>query len=284
MQIDIEGIPGAIASEEGLPQLCVDPVVAWLVEHVPDAEQDAAWRFGVVQWVGLLSQALGEPYRVLESDRVVLLSAESDRQAGLLLHTATESFRRVARFLGSSALTDWATVLAFDRQDRYYDYISAFYPDGEFPASAGCCVSQGLPHVVIAPCSDLLQLETIAAHELSHTLVYAFDLPVWLNEGLAVVTESGLSEYYSEPQELRACWQEFGLDTFWTGESFNVLDDRGRLSYDLAYLLVRALLAHDQGAFASLLQNADPKDGGFAACRNAYGVDPGTLAQRFLSE
>ena len=53
---------------------------------------------------------------------------------------------------------------------------------------------------------------------------------------------------------------------------------RGRLSYDLAYLLVRALLAHDLGAFASLLTNANPKDSGFSACREAYGVDPETLA------
>ena len=238
-----------------------------------------------MQWICLLAKSLGASYRVLESDRIVLMSAESERQADLLLDSATRSFERVAEFLGSESVLEWVPLLAFADLDRYYDYISPFYPDeGHFAVSGGLCLSEGLLHLILAPSPDLIGLEIVAAHEITHAHLNAFSVPTWVDEGLAMIAMEPFGALLPSPEldELRDCWRQHGLDTFWTGEAFQLPDDRSTFAYDLAYLLVRSLVVRDRAAFSSFLRNADRRDAGYAACRAAYGVEPDDLVRRIV--
>ncbi len=284
MQIDLAAIDGAIAYEEGLPQLGVPAVTSCVNANVPEEDRDNAWRRVVTQWLDLMAETLGAPYGVLDSDQIVLLSALSERQADLLLGSAAQSFERVAEFLGPESVLDWVPVLAFADRDHYYDYVSPFYPDGgHFADSVGFCLAEGLLHVILAP-SDLLDLEITAAHEITHAHLNAFSVPAWVDEGLAMIAMEpfGSLPPTQDLDELRTCWQQHGLETFWAGDAFHLPDDRSRFAYDLAYLLVRSLVLRDRPAFSSFLRGADRRDAGYAACRLAYGVAPDELVRGFV--
>ena len=285
VRIDLTAIDGAIALEEGLPRLDVAVASAWLDAHVQPADRDDAWRALVHQWLERVAETLGSPYRVLDSGPIVFLTAQPERPAALLLDSATSSFQRVAEFVGPETAVDWVPLLAFSDFDRYYDYAAPFYPDeGHYAASAGLCFETDPPHIALAP-GDLLQLEEVAAHELAHAHVSALPLPLWLNEGLAQLAQERFGIALPSPErleEVRACWQKHGLDSFWTGEAFGLPDDRGILAYDLAYLLVKSFVTRDAAAFAALLRSADYNDAGDAACRAAFDLDVRKLARSMV--
>src|ERR1043166_126319 len=104
---------------------------------------------------------------------------------------ATEQSRD---FLGEGA---WGSfqgihlVLLFSEEDDYYQYISAFYPEGTHPTTSGVHLSAGFPHIAALHYSEL-QSAQIIAHELAHHCLSHLTLPRWLDEGVAMTLERAI--------------------------------------------------------------------------------------------
>ncbi len=277
---DLANIPNALQAKFGLPHLDGEVVSSWITKHVAAAKQEEAWRPVVRQWLERLAATLGPPYRVMESELVVLLTALPERPAALLLASTTRSCARTAQLLGHDT-APWVALLALATTDTYYDYVAPFFDDGHSAASVGVCLNGELVHVALGP-AELMDLEETAAHELAHANASAYPLPLWLDEGIAEIATEPFGRTLldaDELQDMQECWRRHGLETFWTGEAFAKPDERSTAAYDLAYTLTRGLATRNQEAFAGLIQSATWEDAGRAACKEAFGIDVEALAR-----
>jgi len=180
-------------------------------------------------------------------------------------------------------------VLLFATGDRYYEYVSHYYPpEGEFAQSGGMFIQEGYGHFVFVA-DDMSSMEPTIVHELTHCLVQHLPLPAWLNEGIAVNIEDRLfppsAGRLHAAAELRQKHVEFWkgptIQEFWSGKSWLRPGDANTLSYDLARQLVR-LAAADLDAFRAFTNAADAADGAAAAARTHLGYPVARLAKAVL--
>ncbi len=180
-------------------------------------------------------------------------------------------------------------VLIFAGVNRYYEYVSHYYPrEGEFAQSGGMFIHEGYGHFVFVA-DDMSTMEPTIAHELTHCLVQHLPLPAWLNEGIAVNVEERL--FPPSASRLRAAaelrpkhgefWDRTTIQEFWSGKSWLRPGDANTLSYDLARQLVR-LAATDPDAFRAFTNAADAADGGAAAARAHLGHPVASLVKTVL--
>ena len=164
--------------------------------------QDAFWTAAARAWLDRLRDTLGNPYAIYESDRFLLLSPQKASRAKTVLDYAEKSRRRIVHLLDGIAKESElgkVCVLIFDGDERYYEYVSHYYPDnGEFSVSGGMFLQQGYGHFVFVD-TEMYMMEPTIAHELTHCLLQHLPLPAWLNEGLAVNTEQRLSPPAGRP-------------------------------------------------------------------------------------
>ena len=240
-----------------------------------------------------LRDALGAGFRLAESENCLLLSALEDNVANATLGFMERTLKRVVRTLdGIAQVTPEGKdiLIVFDDEDSYYRYVSHAYSDGgEFANSGGMYINGGCGHFVTVR-RDLSAIEPVIAHEMTHGCLAHLPIPLWLNEGLAVNTEqrlTGVQGAVYTPQELRgmhlAFWGEATIQEFWSGYSFQRLDDGNLLSYDLARILV-AYMAKDWAAFRPFVLAAHHADGGAQAARDYLGADLGELACALMGQ
>jgi len=81
-----------------------------------------------------------------------------------------------------------------------------FYPEeGEFDLSSGMYINEGYGHFVF-PAQDINFAEPIAVHELTHVCVVHLPIPLWLNEGMAVLMEDVLADNHLFLDKSMALW------------------------------------------------------------------------------
>jgi hypothetical protein len=178
-------------------------------------------------------------------------------------------------------------VIIFDTPDKYYSYISYFYPEeGEFAFSGGVYVDTGYVHFAL-PYRKISEAERTVAHELTHACLGHLPIPSWLNEGIAVTMDRHIVPNHplvddSEMMERHGkFWGEAEIQQFWSGDSFTRPDEGCELSYHLARLTVGAL-SHDYTRFKEYVLLAHQKDGGQAAAQEVLGGSLGDLMEQFL--
>jgi hypothetical protein len=189
-------------------------------------------------------------------------------------------------------------IVAIRTQEDYYRYISQYYEEGKYGGSAGVHIREGYPHVVIRG-KQLWMLENTLSHELTHVALHHLSMPQWLEEGLAQMFEhdmTGRSLLMVDGEmagKHKNCWGKYGLDEFWRGEGFSRPGKVQELSYQLAEILVRLLVAEarpqwfgwvraPQQRFFAFLRQASATDCGEAASREHLQCGLGDLAARFL--
>jgi hypothetical protein len=123
-------------------------------------------------------------------------------------------------------------------------------------------------------------------HELVHNLLSRLPIPLWLNEGLAVVIEGRVSRFpFRVDAEMvdrhTRHWSEENIQAFWSGKSFNVPGEENELSYSLAAILL-TLLSEKGGDFITFIRNADWRDAGQEAALTILHCDLGEVAGEFL--
>lgn len=258
------------------------PAFARWLEPLPD---DATRRNATDQarraWLLHLRDTLGPGFTLRESNEAWVLSSLEPNVARASAEYVAKTRKRVAALLGG--LAAWAPdeqsiLIVFDDEDSYYRYVSHLYPsDGEFAASGGMFIEAGCPHFITRR-ADLSQIEPVIAHELTHSALAHLQLPLWLDEGIAVNTQhrlTGVPGSLHTPNQLRAkhlrFWGDEEIQQFWTGESFHRVDDGQMLSYDLARILVQSM-AGDRAVFESFARNAARDDAGDRSAREHLGA------------
>lgn len=82
----------------------------------------------------------------------------------------------------------------------------------------------------------------------------------------------------------QSLWKREGLQSFWTGESFDGPGDLEELSYHLAEVLTRNIHAGHARSFIAFLKSADWHDAGDGAAREVLGRGLEVLAAEFLGQ
>jgi hypothetical protein len=189
-------------------------------------------------------------------------------------------------------------VMVLRNQDDYYRYISLYFPEGEHGGSAGVHIREGYPHVALHG-KQMWALENTLAHELTHVSLHHLSMPQWLEEGLAQMFEHDMTgrSLLEVDAEMagrhKQYWGKHGLCPFWRGEGFSRPGKVQELSYQLAEILVRLLVAESrprwfgwvrepQRRFFAFLGGANVSDCGEAACREHLGFGLSDLAVKFL--
>lgn len=286
-------------------------VIQQIIETTVNPEdREDAWDEVVVQWMTKFETELGGEYRLRESRHFVLLGSQDKDTCQRLLNFSEVALSGIRDSLGELA---WGShrglnvVLLFDEEDDYYQYIANFYRDGTHPKSAGVYLKTGYPHVALLFDSELRTGETIA-HELTHHCLGHLPIPLWLNEGVAVVLQKAIGGY-SPPSYQGAAsaywgivsgwkppvmwaelaekhhqfWNEDQIQKFWAGTSFHEPGDSVQLSYSLAEILVH-LLAKNREDFLVFIQSAQRDDAGQTAALDCLGTCLGDAVGTFLGE
>ena len=270
----------------GTPAPDWDKLYAWTTSIAEPSAQAAAWEHAELAWLNHMRVALGSHYHVDVLGEAVVLSSLDEKSAAAILHYMTKTLQRIVGLLKDVAQVPSGgrdILIVLDDEQHYYEYVSRYYAeDGEYALSSGMYINYGCAHFVCVK-SEISAIEPIIAHEMTHSCVAHLPIPTWLNEGLAVNTESKLCRTpYSEftPAQIhekhQAFWNETTIQEFWSGKSFLRTDDGNRLSYDLGRILVQHL-APNWPQFAQFTRAANLNDGGAAAARQHLGVDLGAM-------
>ncbi|HEY6125084.1 MAG TPA: hypothetical protein VIV63_10540 [Steroidobacteraceae bacterium] len=260
-----------------------------LISQQPEAESHTQWVAAARAWMEATARHLGSPYAVAETDHFFLLSPLSARQTGLLRVFIEKAWKQIGvklEGLGETGVLGKCVVMLFDSHDRYYEYSAHFYGEGEHPISTGVFLNAEYGHTAI-PFFDIAETEATLAHELTHCFLRSLPIPLWLNEGLAVTMEDEMcanrplrmdSQRLAEHADY---WTAETIQDFWSGQSFQRVDEGIDLSYELARYCVRAL-AHDVPMFIEFAKSASFEDGGEAAATKVYGGSLGGVIHQFF--
>lgn len=294
-------IAPALTVEEGLPRPQWDVLAGWVTSRVPPEQHTSAWTDISRQWLSALGAALSSPYDIEESETCLLLAPRQERALAPLLKFVERC--REGLQAGLPGIVDFQTpgkqvILVLKNQAAYYQYISAYYPEGRYGGSGGITVRQGFQHVV-AWGTNIDFLVTILAHELTHAALSHRSMPQWLEEGLAQHFEheiAGRPRLHVDDRtgrRHRRYWGRFGLEQFWGGKGFHRAGKIQGLSYQLAEIVVRLMLddcrprwlgfgRNRQRALFGFLHDADAADAGESAHTRHFGCSLATRPAQFL--
>jgi hypothetical protein len=153
-------------------------------------------------------------------------------------------------------------------------------------------IRRGHQHIVLAS-DEVHSLRPSLAHELAHSAVGHLSLPAWLNEGVAMLLEEAVGETprYNLDRELaarhRAYWNAETIQYFWSGTSWDIVEEGNALSYSLAQILMRIFYEDVRPGvekFRAFIADAHWEDAGQAAMQEHFDITLGELAAVFLGE
>lgn len=275
-----------------------DVVGRW-IERQPEASRAEHWNDAARQWFEHLSEAAGEDYGYCEGKRTIVFGPMDERLFRNLTSCGDESQKTLLSLL--PGIAEFRTpgkllVLAWYGREDYYRYVSRFYGEGSFGASAGMHIRDDHPHIALCQVPGDRSIATLA-HETTHAALSHLDLPQWIEEGLAQMFENdiaGRAAIMLTPEQgkkHRRYWNRHGLDLFWRGDCFHRSGDAQELSYELAEIFVRLIFSdHRPGWFSAgkqkqlmrFLAAAKQADGGRDAALDYLDYDLDTLAEKFL--
>jgi tetratricopeptide (TPR) repeat protein len=125
-------------------------------------------------------------------------------------------------------------------------------------------------------------------HEITHACLSHLPLPLWLEEGVAQLTEAALSGGMpfalngEDAAGIRRYWREHGLRDFWWGTGFHSLDGGQRHSYRLAEILFRLIVGDHRRRLPDFVRHTQADDAGDGAAREFLGRSLADLAAQFL--
>ena len=289
--INLRQIEGAFDYKEGFSRPNWALIAKVMEQTISPEDLPNAWAEAALEWLQQLRQELGGEYHVRWSKEFILVSVLEAAAADQFLAFAEATLEQLHAILKDAA---WRSgygkhvILLFSEEDDYYQYVSYFDRDGIHPTSGGCLIHKDYVHIAM-PYRDGRSIRRVLVHELVHNSVVHLRLPLWLNEGLAVVLDRAAAVW---PQtildhDLRdrhlAYWNAENIEKFWSGVSFGEAGDSNELSYSLAEIVVNLLLGQSK-EFGAFLQQALWEDAGQTAALDVLGVDLGQTAATFLGD
>lgn len=293
MPFSFDDVPDSYEVREEFPRPDWQRVDDWISSHFQEDQLDQAWQDVATAWLDLLKQDLPKHFSVQQSDYFLMLSGFDDRTTDRLLsycEHARETILKSIPFAGTQLGDRLNIVLAFDDSAKYYAYVSDYYPEeGEYGESVGMFIHRDYPHIALNNPPSWYR-QRVIAHEMCHLFLSHLPLPLWLNEGITQVVEDIVldsSNFQLDHETLRshrAYWNRETINDFWSGDSFSAADDGQKLSYNLAQVIVRNLLADDPNALNEIIQTAHYEDSGNAAFQQICDETLGDQIELFLGE
>lgn len=277
-------LPELIRLHDGVALPDWQRVYDWIEQEVPAAQQAEAWLACERGWLLHLRDALGAGYVLMESAQTFVLSSLEQRRAVAAMAFIDRTRRRIMHTLqGVADDQGWGKdiLVVCDDVDAYFSYIAAYYPDeqAEIARSSGMYLNAGCGHFVTMD-ADLLLMEPVIVHELTHSYVSHLPLPLWLNEGIAVNVEQSLAgrvpaglDAWQMLANHQAYWTAQTIQAFWSGDAFQKQATMSQ-AYDLAATLVKQL-SQDWPVFARLALAAQWQDAGAQAVQQCLGMSLG---------
>lgn len=284
MAIELRKIPRAFH----VPRPNWDVIRNWVEQFVSEPDRPAAWGKIAEDWLATFNNALGDAYRIDQSERVLLFSPNDGEQTRSLLKFAEMSIAIIQYALGDLACEQWLgplVILIFADIDSYSSYVSPADPDVEFVRSAGVCFKHGYVHIAIRP---MLQedLRRILVHELTHACLSHLALPLWLEEGITqhAASEGQFALSSEDAADIRRYWHEHGLNSFWWGHGFHQFDESQHRSYQLSQILYLLILTDYRRRLPDFVRHVSADDAGESAARKYLGVGLADIATQFLGK
>jgi hypothetical protein len=282
-QIDLD-----FGFSEGFSRPHWKAVDASIKSNIFPEDRESAWRFAARKWLEQLAQELGGGSAVEESDHFLFLSDLGPGTTRTLTTYAEWVLGIIRNCLNEAAWKGYRgkhVVMFYSDPDDYFAYISFYYPEGAHALSSGVFLRQGYAHVAL-PFVSIVSAQRTLVHELVHNLLCHLPIPLWLNEGLALVVESHVARNRFLVSRALAethagFWNEENIQGFWSGQSFDVPGSGIELSYSLAQIFV-TVLSEKGGDFIAFIMKADWRDAGQAAALTILDLDLGEVASNFL--
>ena len=290
--LDLAAVPGAFAGDGYFPRPQWDVISAAAAQLHDRYEPNRVWCEVERQWLEALVEALGGPYRIVETKSVLLLTAQEAGPAASLARMCEGTLSTVHSILGEPPeRCGKLPVFVFDSHDTYLTYVSYFHGEGddERGLSGGSCIHETGGDVHVATFEVSHGLERTLAHEMVHARLTG-RLPLWVEEGAAevisrhVARDPPLMLDAANVRKQRHHWSKHRLDSFWAGASFQRSDRAQGLSYALAEVLMRNILSDHRDGLKAFLEDADASDAGEAAAQEHFGVSLGDLVAQFLGD
>ena len=289
--IDLGQMEEAFDYEEGFSRPNWTLIAKAIEQTISPEDLPDAWVEAALEWAQQVRRDLGGEYHVRWSKEFILVSALEAAPADQFLAFAEGTLEHINATLKDAA---WRSghgkhvILLFADEDDYYQYVSYFHQGGIHPTSGGCLIHKDYVHIAM-PYHDGRSIRRVLVHELVHNSVVHLRLPLWLNEGLAVVLDRAAAGWRQTilDHDLRdrhlAYWNAENIQKFWSGVSFGEPGDSNELSYSLAEIVVNLLVGQSK-EFGAFLKQANWEDAGQTAALDVLGADLGQTAGTFLGD
>lgn len=281
-------LPQFFIQHKNMPLLDGQKLASWLNGNVAPELHAAVWDEAKRAWLLHVRDALGADFDVTESKTALVLSALNPTTARTTANFMSNALGQVLGVLdGIAQAPQWGRdiLIVFEDAESYYHYLSLYYPGAAAHGlGRGIYIRAGVGHFVAVK-ADLYSIQSMMVQEITHNCLAHLPLPVWLNVGIAVNTERQLVNKNScggcgsqqLHHKLLAYWNEYAIQDFWSGASFQRADEGLQLSYELARIMVE-LLAKDWQPFISFVTHAHAEDAGKTAARAHMDMELGELA------
>jgi len=284
---DLSGLDLGFEEVEGFSRPDWKLINEFVKAHVPGDDLSAAWDYIAAQWLEQLAADLGGGCQVRRSHSFYCLSDLEPATTRTLLDYAEFVVDTIRGSLGGAAWSGYHgkhVLLLFSDADDYFTYISYYHGEGSHILSSGIFIRKGYAHIAL-PYVTTYAAQHVLVHELAHNLLCHLPMPLWLNEGLAVLMEQTVTRKpFVIDRELadrhRTFWNEASIQHFWAGKSYDVPGDESELSYSLGNILV--VLLADKPYFVEFIKAADWRDAGQDAAVNYLEQDLGEVLGGFL--
>lgn len=267
---------------DGLPRPDWDAVAQWCDED--PALRPARWQATVRRWLRELGAALGNEMVLHDAPPFLLLTNMSETEAVALLRNARKYLRNLCSaypgVLEPHEPHESCPIIVFESRSHYWRFVSHYLEPGLHPPTGGMTFRQGMHHIILPESIESVNNVTIA-HELVHHLARNRDLPLWMEEAIAVKAEAMAAHHELIPRGGAVQWDAACIQLFWSGQSFRSPDGLQEGSYTLAGDLLFGIPA-DEETLLKLLRSASSADLGAAAVREHIGCSLGELAAQVL--
>lgn len=274
---------------DGYPRFDREAIGAWIADQFPPERRDAAVGAAVRAWLDALAEALDNGYNLYDTGDFLFLTQQNRKDAVELLKTMAALVKKIdGHFAGLRSLpAEWPLVVVeFEGADKFWHYASHYFPPGSYAAAGAMMIPDDYPLVVMPPHHEEAA-PPVLAHELSHLLRALSNLPLWVEEALAIRSEAFTASHLTlgDMHERGSAWRwsEDDIQLFWAGKAFFAPGEMQPASYRLAKSLLDSVTVSWED-FVAFCGAAKHEDAGLAAAREHLGVDLGELAGELLGE
>jgi len=244
------------------------------------------------EWKQEVSREVNTNFHLSESEYFCLLVPHDYEKSGTrLLHESAErTFLTLSRMLKGivpKKRGDRFRIVLFDNSSSYKQYLLSHYPNSDIESVSpeGTLVqSSDVPPHIALPQQDLGLTESVIAHELTRLCLSPLRLPVWIEEGIALLVEHELTGLQPPPidpeslKKLREYWSPENSEQFWSGAGFYEVGDISAVCRATAELIIYAILKqYSYEQFRDFVQNAKYEDSGDQSAANNLGLNLGDI-------